>query len=98
MVEPHVNRSHSFLLGQPGGEESSCQPSWPQSDREEVSRGGTGLAETFSIESAPQAGGDCKVQGRKAIAKPGFCRVHGWEVETLASKSNNLTAAVSSSV
>ena len=87
IVGPHVNRSHSFLLGQPSGEESSFQPSWPQRDGEEVSRGWAGLADTFTIEQGQQAGGDCKVQGRKAIEKPGFCRVHEWEVETLVLKA-----------
>lgn len=32
MAEPDANKSHSFLLGQPDCEETSCQPPWSQSD------------------------------------------------------------------
>lgn len=47
------------------------------------------LAEDLTAEPDLQAGGECKVQGRKAIEKPGLSRVHIWEVETLASNHNN---------
>lgn len=50
------------------------------------------LAEDLTTEPDQQAGGEYKVQDRKAIDKPGRSRVHIWEMETLASNHINFNS------
>lgn len=50
------------------------------------------LTGDLMAEPDQQAEGECKVQGRKVVEKPGFSQVHVWEVETLAYNHNNFNS------